>query len=300
MAAETDMARASSRNRSETPAGVRTVRPPREVRWTRRNTALTILGLVLGALTVFPLLWMISGSLKPADEVHDPALIPSAPTLENFEYVFTQVPFARYLLNSLFVAGTVTVLALWFHSMAAYALARLRFPGRDTIFALIFATLLVSLPVVMIPTFVVVRSLGLVDSYAGLIVPAIFNAFGIFLLRQFYISLPGELEEAALVDGAGYWRIYRSIILPLSRPILAALAVFFFLANWNSFVWPLTITSDPDLRVVQLGIATFQQQFASDWQYVLAAATVAAMPTLLVFFFFQRQIVESIKNAGFK
>lgn len=300
MAAETDRARASSRLRSETPVGVRTVRPPREVRWTRRNTALTILGLVLGALTVFPLLWMISGSLKPADEVHDPALIPSAPTLENFEYVFTQVPFARYLLNSLFVAGTVTVLALWFHSMAAYALARLRFPGRDTIFALIFATLLVSLPVVMIPTFVVVRSLGLVDSYAGLIVPAIFNAFGIFLLRQFYISLPGELEEAALVDGAGYWRIYRSIILPLSRPILAALAVFFFLANWNSFVWPLTITSDPNLRVVQLGIATFQQQFAADWQYVLAAATVAAMPTLLVFFFFQRQIVESIKNAGFK
>ena len=133
------------------------------------------------------------------------------------------MPFLRYLLNSFVVSATVTVRALWFHSMAAYALARLKFKGRDTIFLLIFSTLLVSLPVILIPTFVVVRSLGLIDSYAGLIVPAIFNAFGIFLLRQFYVSLPAELEEAALVDGASYWRVYRSIILPLSRPILSAL-----------------------------------------------------------------------------
>ena len=269
-------------------------------RWTRPRVALMVLGIVLGLLTVFPLVWMISGSFKTAAEVNSSALLPTDPTLENYRYVFTQVPFLRYMLNSFVVSATVTVLALWFHSMAAYALARLKFRGRDTIFLLIFSTLLVSLPVILIPTFVVVRSLGLVDSYAGLIVPAIFNAFGIFLLRQFYVSLPAELEEAALVDGASYWRIYRSVILPLSRPILAALAVFFFLANWNAFVWPLTITSDPDLRVVQLGIATFQQQYAGDWNYVLAAATVAALPTLLIFFFFQRQIVESIKNAGFK
>lgn len=269
-------------------------------RWTTRNVLLLAVGALAGALTIFPLLWMLSGSFKTVEEVNSVSLLPSAPTLENYAYVFTQVPFLRYLLNSLFVAGSVTVIALWFHSMAAYALARLTFPGRDKLFAAIFATLLVSLPVVLIPTFLVIRTLGLLDSYAGLIVPAIFNAFGIFLLRQFYIALPAELEEAALVDGASYWRIYRSIIVPLSRPILSALAVFFFLANWNAFVWPLTITSNPDLRVVQLGIALFQQQYASDWNYVLAAATVAAMPTLLVFFFFQRQIVESIKSAGFK
>jgi len=269
-------------------------------RWSRPRVALMVLGVVLGLLTIFPLAWMVTGSFKTAAEVNSATLLPADPTLENYRYVFTQVPFLRYMLNSLVVSATVTVLALWFHSMAAYALARLRFRGRDTIFLLIFSTLLVSLPVILIPTFVVVRTLGLVDSYAGLIVPAIFNAFGIFLLRQFYVALPAELEEAALVDGASYWRIYRSVILPLSRPILSALAVFFFLANWNSFVWPLTITSDPDLRVVQLGIATFQQQYAGDWNYVLAAATVAALPTLLIFFFFQRQIVESIKNAGFK
>ncbi|MGC0143810.1 carbohydrate ABC transporter permease [Pseudactinotalea sp. Z1732] len=281
-----------------------TATPRRRVRvdslWTKRRTMMLALGLVLGALTIFPLVWMVSGSFKTAADVYSLDLIPASPTLENFTYVFTEVPFLRYMANSLFVAGTVTVLALWFHSMAAYALARLNFKGRDTIFLIIFSTLLVSLPVVLIPTFVVVRTLGLVDSYAGLIIPAIFNAFGIFLLRQFYISLPKELEEAALVDGASYWRIYANVILPLSRPILAALAVFFFLANWNSFVWPLTITSDPNLRVVQLGIATFQQQYTADWNYILAAATVAAAPTLLVFFFFQRQIVESIKSAGFK
>ncbi|HLR93313.1 MAG TPA: carbohydrate ABC transporter permease [Jiangellaceae bacterium] len=272
----------------------------RRRRWSKKNVALLVVGLVVAVIAVFPLLWMISGAFKTAEEVNSASLLPGNPTLDNFVYVFTEVPFLRYMLNSLLVSGAVTVLALWFHSMAAYALARLRFPGRETVFMLIFSTLLVSLPVVLVPTFVVVRTLGLVDSYVGLIVPAIFNAFGIFLLRQFYISLPGELEEAALVDGASYWRIYRSIILPLSRPILSALAVFFFLTNWNSFVWPLTITSDPNLRVVQLGIATFQQQYLADWHYVLAAATVAAAPTLLVFFFFQKQIVESIKTAGFK
>lgn len=282
----------------EPPRPVRTRRT--DTRWTRSKVALLVLGIVLGLLTVFPLVWMVSGSFKTAAEVNSATLLPSAPTLDNYRYVFTEVPFLRYMLNSFFISATITVLALWFHSMAAYALARLKFRGRDTIFLLIFSTLLVSLPVILIPTFVVVRALGLVDSYAGLIVPAIFNAFGIFLLRQFYVSLPAELEEAALVDGASYWRIYRSVILPLSKPILSALAVFFFLANWNAFVWPLTITSDPDLRVVQLGIATFQQQYVGDWNYVLAAATVAALPTLLIFFFFQRQIVESIKNAGFK
>ncbi len=289
--------------RDDAPPATRAPRPrrgPQDSRWTRPRIVLTILGIVLGLATIFPLAWMVTGSFKTAAEVNGAALLPSEPTLDNYAYVFTQVPFLRYMLNSLVVSATVTVLALWFHSMAAYALARLKFKGRDTIFLIIFSTLLVSLPVVLIPTFVVVRSLGLLDSYAGLIVPAIFNAFGIFLLRQFYVSLPAELEEAALVDGASYWRIYRSVILPLSKPILSALAVFFFLANWNSFVWPLTITSDPDLRVVQLGIATFQQQYVGDWNYVLAAATVAALPTLLIFFFFQRQIVESIKNAGFK
>jgi multiple sugar transport system permease protein len=275
-----------------------TLRPRRRRRPGR--WILLAIGVVLALLTVFPLVWMVMGSLKTPEEVNSPSLIPSTVTIENYLYVFSQVPFARYLFNSFFVSAAVTVIALWFHSMAAYALARLDFPGRERIFLAIFATMLVSAPVTIIPTFIIVRTLGMVDSYAGLIVPAIFNAFGIFLLRQFYISLPGELEEAALVDGASYWEIYWRIVLPLSRPILAALAVFFFLANWNSFVWPMTVTSDPNLRVVQLGIQSFQQQYAADWNYILAASTVAALPTLAIFFVFQKQIVASIKTSGLK
>jgi multiple sugar transport system permease protein len=256
--------------------------------------------IVICLLTVFPLLWMVSSAFKPGEDVYSLSIIPESPTLDNFRYVFTEVPFLRYMFNSFFVSATVTLIALFFHSMATYALARLHFPGRELIFRLIFATLLVSLPVILVPLFVLVRSMGMLNSYAGLIIPAIFHAFGIFLLRQFYLGIPDELEEAAILDGAGYWRVYANIILPLSRPILAALAVFFFLANWNSFLWPLTITNDPNLWVVQNGIASFQQQYASAQNYIMAASVVVAMPTMLLFFIFQRQLVESIKTSGFK
>lgn len=264
------------------------------------GTAVLFALVVISVLTVFPLVWMVASAFKSGNDVYSLSLIPKAPTLENFQYVFTQVPFLRYMLNSFFVSATVTVIALLFHSMAAYALARLRFPGRELIFRLIFSTLLVSLPVILVPLFVLVRAMGMLNSYAGLIIPAIFNAFGIFLLRQFYLGIPRELEEAAILDGAGYWRVYTNVILPLSRPIMSALAVFFFLANWNSFLWPLTITSDPDLWVVQTGIASFQQQYRSAQNYIMAASTVVAMPTMLLFFIFQRQLVESIKTSGFK
>ena len=184
--------------------------------------------------------------------------------------------------------------------MAAFALARLRFPGRDVIFLGIFSTLLVSFPVIIVPSFMLVRQMGMVNSYAGLIVPAIFNAFGIFLLRQFYISIPRELQEAAIIDGASYWQIYWTVILPLSRPILAALAVFLFLANWNSFLWPLTITTDEELWLVQVAIATFHDEYAAQWNYVVAASTVVASPTLILFFLFQQKLIEAIKISALK
>jgi multiple sugar transport system permease protein len=262
--------------------------------------ALWLLLLTISVLAMVPVLWMFSGAVRTKREAYALQLIPDNPTFENFRYVFTEVPFARYMLNSLFVSATVTIVALFFHSMAGYALARLRFPGRELIFSFVFSTLLVSLPVILVPLFILVRELHMLNSYAGLIIPAIFHAFGIFLLRQFYLGLPRELEEAAIVDGAGYWRLYLNIILPLSRPILAALAVFFFLANWNSFLWPLTITTDRDLYVVQIGIASFRQQYASSQQYIMAASTVVAVPTMALFILFQRQLVESIKTSGFK
>ncbi|MFS8046001.1 carbohydrate ABC transporter permease [Rhizobium sp. BR 314] len=259
-----------------------------------------LIAAILALMTLFPLLWMVSIAFKPATESFSSALIPEAPTFDNFIYVLTGVPFIRYMLNSFFVSATVTVVALFFHTMAGYALARLRFPGREIIFLAIFSTFLVSLPVVIVPLFIIVKAMGMINSYAGLIVPAIFNAFGIFLLRQYYLSLPREIEEAAVIDGASYWRIYWSIILPLSRPMMSALAILFFLANWNSFLWPLTITSNPNLWMVQVGIANFKSQYSASWNYMMAASTIVAIPTLILFVIFQRQIMDSLKTSGLK
>src|ERR1700739_4635728 len=152
----------------------------------------------------------------------------------------------------------------------------------------IFSTFLVSLQVIIVPLFILVQKMGMVNSYLGLIIPVTFNAFGIFLLRQFYFGIPLDLQEAAIIDGASYWGIYWNIMLPLSRPILSALAVFFFLANWNAFLWPLTITTNQDLWLVQLAIARLQGQYSAAWNYIMAASVVVAVPTLLLFFLFQR------------
>ena len=194
--------------------------------------------------------------------------------------MFTQLPFIRYILNTFFVAGTITVIALLFHSMAGFAFARLRFPGRETIFLTIFSTFLVSLQVIIVPLFILVHKMGMVNTYAGLIIPVTFNAFGIFLLRQFYLGIPIDLQEAAIMDGASYWGIYWNIMLPLSRPILSALAVFIFLVNWNAFLWPLTITTNQNLWLVQPAIASFQNEYSAAWNYIMAASVVVAVPTL--------------------
>ncbi|TDD04294.1 carbohydrate ABC transporter permease [Nonomuraea deserti] len=258
-----------------------------------------IVGYVLAMVTVAPLVWLLVAVLRPADELFAVTL-PSRLTLDNLLFVLTEVPIGRYMVNSAIVSVAVTVIALVLHSMAAYALARLRFPGRQVIFSMIVSTLLVSLPVILVPLFLVARELGLLDTYAGLILPAIFHAFGIFLLRQYYLTIPRELEEAADLDGCGYLRRWWQVVVPLSRPVLASLAVLFFLANWNAFLWPLTATRDPDLRVVQVGISTLQGQYGSAWNYVLAATVIAAVPTLVAFVLGQRRLVEAIKTSGLK
>ena len=262
--------------------------------------AWSAVGLVLGLLTVAPILWMFLAAFKPSSSTFSLGLDPSRLTLANIVYVFTEVDFLRFLFNTFLVSAVVTAAALWLHSMAGYALARLRFPGREAIFLGMFSTFFVSLPVIIVPLFIIARALGLLNSYAGLIIPSIFNAFGIFLLRQFYLSVPRELEEAALMDGAGFWRIYASVILPLSRPILSALAILFFLANWNAFLWPLTITNDSKLWVVQLAIVNLQGQYSGSWNYVIAASAIVTLPTTVLFLIFQRSIIESVKTSGLK
>lgn len=270
-------------------------RPPQLRRWATFSVAV-----VLALITAAPILLMVSGAFKDEADIFDGSVLPSNPTWANFRYVLESVPFANYLLNSFIVATIVTVASLLAHSMAAYALARLRFPGRDMLFFGFFSTILVSMPMIIVPLFVLVRELGLLNSYPGIAAPMIFQAFALFLLRQFYLTLPDELEEQAKIDGCGPLRIYRSIALPLSRPIMAALAIFVFLGAWNAFLWPLTTTSDEGLWVVQVGIASLQGEFSGAWNYILAASTIASIPTIALFLIFQRQIIESIKTAGLK
>lgn len=266
----------------------------------RRSTIIrTSVAWVAALIMMFPVLWLILGALRPAAETFSSGF-PTALTLENLYYVLTEIPFPLYLMNSAIVSITVTVAALLFHSMAAYALARLRFPGRDTSFVLMISTMLVSLPVILVPLFLIVKQLGLVDTYGGLILPVIFNAFGIFLLRQHYLNVPKELEEAAELDGCGYLGIYWHVILPLSRPILSSLAVLFFLTNWNSFLWPLTITQSPNLNVIQLGISSLQGEYSSAWNLILAGSLLAAIPTVVIFLIGQRWLIDSLKTTGMK
>jgi multiple sugar transport system permease protein len=273
----------------------------RRRRWGDR-LVLYVLALIAFVFLAGPLLWMFSSSLKPRADVlaNPPTLVPETFRWDNYTDVFDQVPFARYLLNSLIVASVVTVVALLLHSMAAYSLARLRYPGRNFIFVAILSTLMVPFTAIVVPLFIIVDWLGWVDTYFGLIVPMIPHAFGIFLLRQFYLSVPRELEEAAIVDGASLVRVYWHIVLPLSRPVLAALGIFFFLANWNNFLWPLIVTQSSDLWVVQLGVQQFTGQRGDQYNLIMAASTVAALPTLILFFVLQRRLVEGIKLTGLK
>jgi len=267
-----------------------------------RQVSLHVVLAVLAIIFLFPVFWLITGSLKPGDETiaNPPIIWPQQWTLNNFVQVFTTAPFGRWVFNTALVATSVTGVALLFHSMAAYSLARLNFPGRGVLFIAVLSTLMITFPVILVPLFILVKELGWINTYWALIIPNIFNAYGIFLMRQFYLGIPRELEEAAIVDGASLIRVYYHIILPLSRPIIAALSVFFFLANWNFFLWPLVVTTDPNLEVLQVGIATFSGQYGTQWNLILAASLVATLPIVAIFAFFQRYIVESVKMSGLK
>ena len=259
--------------------------------------------LVLLALVfAFPFFWMVSSAFKPPALifVYPPVLLPPSLSLDNFRGVFEAAPFARYMFNSFFVSITVTLIALLLHAMCGYALARLQFPGRDLIFVGILSTLMIPFYTILIPLVLLVKWLGWLNTYWALIVPAIPHAFGIFWMRQFFLGMPAELEEAARVDGASRVRVFFAIALPLARPIMAALAVFFFLANWDAFLWPLVAANKEEMRVVQVGISSFVGEHGSAWNLIMAGSTIAILPTLILFFSLQRFIVRSVKMTGLK
>lgn len=261
-----------------------------------------LLAVAATGASLLPLVFMWSASLMTSTEAlaRPPRIVPTDPQWSNYVDVFAQVPFLRYMVNSLVVAGGVTLGSLVLHSMAGYAFARVRFPGRDLMFLLILSTMMIPFAMIMVPLFVIIRELGWVNTFPGLIVPLIPSAYGIFLFRQFYLSLPAELEEAAVVDGANHFQVYRRIAVPLSRPIFAALGALYFILNWNNLLWPLIVAQTRDMWLIQVGIQSFAGQRATQWNLVMAASAIALIPTLLVFFLLQRRLVEGVKMSGIR
>ena len=257
--------------------------------------------LLLGSVVMLlPFIWMLSTSLKSPAETfaYPPVWIPSQPVWGNYTRAVSVMPFGRFYLNSLFVTATVTVLQILTSSLAAFAFARLRFRGRNLLFLLYLATLMIPFQVTMIPNFILVRFLGWYDTYQALILPPAFSAFSTFLLRQYFMGIPFDLDEAARMDGASSFRIWWSVILPLSGPVLAALAIFVSLNTWNEFLWPLIITSSPEMRTLPVGLSTFQGQFKVEWNLLMAGSVIAMLPVLVVYVIGQRWFIRGIALSG--
>jgi multiple sugar transport system permease protein len=277
----------------------------RNSRQVARKTVFYVI-LVLGAvISLFPYWLALLTSLKTSNTlfVGPPWSLPVAPTLQNYVTVFSQYGFPRYLLNTILFTVVVTLGQLVFSTLAAYSFARMKFPGRDIIFWLYLATMMVPNIVTLIPLFVLMSKLNWVNTFYGLVAPYILGTpFGIFLMRQFFSTIPKDLESSARIDGAGTMRILWNIMLPLCRPIMGTLAVITFVQAWNNFLWPLIITNTQDQQVLTVGIvASFQSQFGAQWNLMMAATFIALGPLLLLFFTFQKHIVRSIQiGAGIK
>ncbi|WP_445628803.1 carbohydrate ABC transporter permease [Nostoc sp. DSM 114167] len=254
-------------------------------------------------ITLIPFLWALSASFKPLTEIvnGEPNFLPKNFTLDNYRQIFLQEPlFWRWLFNSVAIALSVTLLNLLLNSMAGYALARLRFVGKRFWFFLILAVLAVPTQITLIPTFLILKAIGWLNSYQGMIVPSMVNATFIFMMRQFFVNFPKELEEAAQLDGLNTFGIFRHIVLPLAKPALAAQAVFVFMGSWNNFLLPIVILFDPEMFTLPLGLNTFKGQYISYWNYIMAASMVFTLPALGIYAFFNRYFIQSVTFTGGK
>jgi len=265
-----------------------------------RITATYVLLSIAAITMLLPFIWMLSTSLKtPASVfVYPPEWIPNPIQWANYGQVVRVMPFLRYVLNTAAVATSITFLHLAVSSLAAYAFARLRFPGRDKLFLAYLATLMVPGQVTLIPNFLIVKYLGWIDTYQALIIPQIFTAFGTFLLRQFFLTIPNELEDAARIDGASALDIYWLIVLPLSGPALATLGVFTFTAQWNSFLWPLIVINDEQMRTLTVGLRALVGQYTVQYPLLMAGSVISIVPMLILFVVAQRFFVRGIALTG--
>ena len=284
-------------------ATVATSRPsPRARKGMSRVTSVIsqILLSLVALLFLVPIIWMLVSALKPSAEVFTtpPTLFGSEIKFSNFVEAWNYLPFGRFILNTVFVAGIGTLITLVASAMSGYAFARLNFRFRGGLFVLYLSTLIVPQEVIVIPMFLVMQRLGWVNSYQALILPWAFTAFGTFLLRQFFLTIPRDLEEAAKIDGCGHIRILRSIIIPISAPALAVLAVFTFISYWNSFLWPLIIINDTAKMTVPLGLDLFLGQQGQRWELLMAAATISMVPTVILVLALQKYLVRGIALSG--
>jgi len=258
--------------------------------------------LLLAVVTATPLVWMVSASLMADGEANSepPPFFPSEVTWEHYRELFTRLDLGRHFLNSLLLATAVTLSSLLLNSMAGYAFAKLRFPGRNRLFALLLAAMVIPAQVSMLPLFLLMKSLGLVNTYWGVILPSMATILGIFLVRQYALSIPGELLDAARIDGASEFRIYRTVVLPLLQPVLVTMAVFNFMASWNDFMWPLIILTDDARYTLPVALANLSGEHVQDTELMMAGAVLTVMPVLLMFLALQRQYIAGITLGGVK
>ena len=257
---------------------------------------------LLAVTTLLPFAVMVSTSLMDEFEVfrEPPSLLPQSPQWMNYPRALTTFPFGRFFLNSLAYSTIVVLSQLVLASMAGYAFARLRFPARDRIFAVTLSVLMVPVVVILIPRFLLINALGWVDTLHGIVVTELVSVWGIFLLRQAFLALPRELEDAARLDGASEWNVFWHVAIPSVRPALATLALFAFIDAWKAYLWPLIATRSLDRRLIEVGVASFHGFYYSNWPYQMAAAVTAVVPLLLVFLVAQRYFVRGITLTGFK
>ena len=272
----------------------------------RKAIFATLWYIVLGvtaAVVMMPYIWMLSTSLKDKGEIftYPPTWIPHVFRLQNYVDAWNAAPFGRYFLNSVFVAVAVTIGQLITCSLAAFAFARMNFKGKNFMFALFLSTTMISTQVTMVPSYLVLKSLRWLDTYQGLIVPFLASAFGVFMLRQQFMTLPRDLEDAAKLDGCGRLRFLWEIVLPLSKPVLASQALFAFMGNWNSYLWPLVVTTSKNMRTLQIGLRYFvSQEGGTQWGLFMAATVFVSLPVVIFYFIIQKSFVEGIAATGLK
>ncbi|MCC2626721.1 MAG: binding-protein-dependent transport system inner rane component [Thermomicrobiales bacterium] len=277
-------------------------RPPSQQSWKMGQVLLVALFVVVTIIFVMPLVVMVFSAFKPQAEILriPPTFLPEAPTLDNFRTVLNEAPYGTWYRNSMVVAIAVTAMNLLTSSVGGYIFANFEFPLKQPLFILILITLMIPFPVLLIPNYIIANRLGVLNSLWALILPGMVSAFGIFLMRQFAAGIPRDLIEAARLDGASEWSIFARIVAPLMRPALAALGVFTFLASWNDYLWPLVAINDLDKSTIPLALTFFNDFHASRYDLIMAAATMAVVPVLVVFLIFQRHIVKALVLAGMR